>query len=92
MTHTAWTNPGTYPSIVKRMLIQKCLVSPTCKKTPKGGRMIASTIRKMSNESTPPFVSKAHLPWPSARNVACLDNHTIVRGDRVTHLVYDVSR
>ena len=49
MTHTAWTNPGKYPSIVRRILIQKCLVSPTCKNTPRGGRMIASTIRKISN-------------------------------------------
>jgi hypothetical protein len=48
MTHTAWTKPGTYPSIVKSMFNQKCLVSPTCKNTPSGGRMIASMIRKMS--------------------------------------------
>ncbi len=71
MTHTAWTNPGTYPSIVKSMFIQKCLVSPTCKNTPKGGRMIASTIRKMSTENTPPFVGHSAPDQARPRSEIC---------------------
>src|SRR5919107_3640014 len=33
------------------MFIQKCLVSPTCKNTPSGGRRIAATIRQKSTNN-----------------------------------------
>lgn len=40
--------PGKYPRIVSRMFRKKWKEKPTCKKTPTGGRMIASSIRTMS--------------------------------------------
>jgi hypothetical protein len=40
--------PGKKPSMVNKMFIQKCLPKPTCRNTPKGGRMIANIMRMMS--------------------------------------------
>src|SRR5215204_6419782 len=34
--------------MVKRILIQKCLPTPTCKNTPRGGRRIAAMMRSRS--------------------------------------------
>src|SRR5690606_13658546 len=39
--------------MVNRMLIQKCLPIPTCKKTPNGGNKIAIRIRKRSIQFSP---------------------------------------
>jgi len=48
MIHTACTSPGTYPSMVSSRLIQNCAPSPSCKKTPTGGRRTERTTRKIS--------------------------------------------
>jgi hypothetical protein len=45
MIQTAWIIPGIYPNIVNKILIQKADPIPTVKKTPTGGRNIASIIR-----------------------------------------------
>jgi len=42
---TACTMPGIYPRSVKRMFNQKAPPNPTCRNTPSGGRIIATTIR-----------------------------------------------
>lgn len=41
--------PGTKPTIVSTMFRKKWKEKPTCRKTPTGGRMIASMILSMSN-------------------------------------------
>jgi hypothetical protein len=40
--------PGMYPRIVRRMLISKSAAHPRSRKTPRGGRMIAKIIFRMS--------------------------------------------
>lgn len=47
MIQTAWTTPGTKPSIVSRMLSQKAPRMPTVRKTPSGGRRIAKISLKI---------------------------------------------
>lgn len=45
----AWMMPGTKPMIVSTMFRKKWKEKPTCRKTPTGGRTIASMILSMSN-------------------------------------------
>ena len=40
--------PGTYPNSVSKTLIQNCRDNPTCKKTPNGGKIIASISLRIS--------------------------------------------
>jgi hypothetical protein len=46
--HKAWTIPGRYPRMVKRMLIRRSEPHPRSRKTPSGGRMTAKMILQIS--------------------------------------------
>jgi hypothetical protein len=46
--HKAWTIPGRYPRMVKRMLIRRSELHPRSRKTPSGGRMTAKMILQIS--------------------------------------------
>jgi hypothetical protein len=66
------------------MLIQNCLPIPTCKNTPRGGRMTAATIRQKSTYE-PPFIisavnsSTAASPALLGLTPCCEDGEKMVR-------------
>jgi hypothetical protein len=73
----AWIIPGTYPSNVNRIFIQKCLPRPTCKNTPRGGRKIATIILTISIKTSFALFLNYYLDHSDTILLQLLPNYTV---------------